>query len=258
MVAVDTHTDDEGLALLDTGDVVAWFERLYPHTVAGLRRLFRREVNLSPYKRYSPDVLRLIEWMFWDWFAFDCAVTAICSDDDGDGPDRAAEVVIEPAKDGMSPYRAVAECLHDGDDALMSDRQLGDALETDESNFAAMFWIHDANAVSGTMTVEDVFNGGVYRVWCPDASARYDGAHGGLIVSRIAKVRGKWRFCAIPVYESRYPGTVEDGRGFIDDMRRGEYRPDFPGLVRFFYGRAKDTGLDMEDMAALRDLWAAM
>lgn len=30
------------------------------------------------------------------------------------------------------------------------------------------------------------------------------------------------------------------------------YKPDFAGLVRFFYGRAKDTGLDWEDVEAAR------
>ena len=31
-----------------------------------------------------------------------------------------------------------------------------------------------------------------------------------------------------------------------------DIKPDFAGLVRFFYGRAKDTGLDWEDVEAAR------
>ena len=92
-----------------------------------------------------------------------------------------------------------------------------------------MFWIRDASAVKGRLTVEDIIHGGVYEVADVHAASQYDGAHGGMIVNRIAHVRGVWRSCSIPIYEARRP----------DDPRIGD------SLARSF-------GLDWEDVEAAR------
>ena len=87
----------------------------------------------------------------------------------------------------------------------------------------------------------------VFKVWQGGMSA-----HGGMIVNRIAHVRGVWRSCSIPIYEARRPDDPQIGDSLARSFRETGYKPDFAGLVRFFYGRAKDTGLDWEDVEAAR------
>lgn len=74
-----------------------------------------------------------------------------------------------------------------------------------------------------------------------------------MIVNRIAHVRGAWRSCAIPIYEARRPDDPEIGDSLVRTFQRNGFKPDFAGLVRFFYGRAKDTGFDWEDMEKARN-----
>lgn len=97
----------------------------------------------------------------------------------------------------------------------------------------------DASAVKGRLTVEDIIHGGVYEVADVHAASQYDGAHGGWIVNRIAHVRGVWRSCSIPIYEARRPDDPQIGDSLARSFRETGYKPDFAGLVRFFYGGPK-------------------
>lgn len=245
MTAVD---DSDSPVMLDTKDIAEIFKRCSLAVYAEARRKFYREVNLNPFKSYSEGLMRFLEWMFWDWFAYDCAVSSDISDDESEN----MRMLLQPdSVDGVSPFRSMSEYLYETDPRI-GDREIHDLREVDETNFTSIFWIHDANAAQGRMVLEDVIHGGRYQVFGGESVAKYDGAHGGMIANRIARVRGVWRFCAIPIYEARQPDGPEVGEAIAQSFRDTGYRPDFPGLVRFYYGRAKDTGLDWEDMELAR------
>lgn len=232
-------------ALLDTADIARFFERQEPDLYYECKREFDREVDLNPYKRHSEAVLDLVRWMFYDWFAFECSI-ALTGEEDADGFPRCARV---PADKGVSPFCFMTKLAYVRD--MIDDAVHSDLNEVDATNKATIFWILDANASTRMMRLEDVMHGGEYTVFGGAIAARYDGAHGGTLVNRIARVRGTWRFCAVSLYEARRPDTPEVRGLLIKSFGKGGYQPDFPGLVRFFYGRAKDTGLDWEDTAAL-------
>ena len=203
--------------MLDTKDVAEMFKRCNLAVYAEARRIYYREVNLNPCKKYPKQVLQRIEWWFWDWFAYDCAVSGIGLTGN-ESEDLRIELQYGPGA-GISPFLALAEFMYDKDERIGT-REIRDFRELDDTNFASMFWIRDASAVKGRLTVEDIIHGGVYEVADVHAASQYDGAHGGMIVNR--------------------------------SFRETRYKPDFAGLVRFFYGRAKDTGLDWEDVEAAR------
>lgn len=55
--------------MLDTKDVAEMFKRCNLAVYAEARRIYYREVNLNPCKKYPKQVLQRVEWWFWDWFA---------------------------------------------------------------------------------------------------------------------------------------------------------------------------------------------
>ena len=249
MTEATAAVEDSGApAILDTKDVVDMFKQCNLAVYAEARREFYREVSLNPFKPYPEGLLRMIEWQFWDWFSFDCSISDIGLTGD-ESSDMRVELVHNK-DNGISPFRAMAEYVY-AVDPQVGERKLQDFRDIDDTNFASMFWIKDANAVKGIMTVEDLINGGIYDVASPQA-AEYDGTRGGLIVNRIARVRGRWQGCAIPIYEAHRPDDPKTGEAIARSFRHSGYRPDFPGLVRFFYGRAKDTGLDWEEAVAAK------
>ncbi|WP_242689587.1 hypothetical protein [Bifidobacterium imperatoris] len=252
MMSVTTAAigDPGSPAMLDTRDVVEMFKRFSRTVYDDARREFYRKVNLNPFKPHSQYVLQLVEWSFLDWFSFDCRITGV--EIAGIGPEGPRVELEYDALRGISPFLAAAEYLHDHDGGV-GDAALGDLREVDESNFASMFWIRDANAVQGRLMVEDLIHGEFYSVFDPMAAAQYDGAHGGLIVNRIAHARGIWRSCAIPLYEARRPDAPDAKADIAKEFRNAGYTPDVAGLLRFFYGRAKDTGLGWEDTVSLRN-----
>ena len=76
--ATTTTAENAGLpAMLDTKDVAEMFKRCNLAVYAEARRIYYREVNLNPCKKYPKQVLQRIEWWFWDWFAYDCAVSGV-------------------------------------------------------------------------------------------------------------------------------------------------------------------------------------
>lgn len=248
--AITTTAENAGLpAMLDTKDVAEMFKRCNLAVYAEARRIYYREVNLNPCKKYPKQVLQRIEWWFWDWFAYDCTVSGIGLTGN-ESEDLRIELQYGPGA-GISPFLALAEFMYDKDERIGT-REIRDFRELDDTNFASMFWIRDASAVKGRLTVEDIIHGGVYEVADVHAASQYDGAHGGMIVNRIAHVRGVWRSCSIPIYEARRPDDPQIGDSLARSFRETGYKPDFAGLVRFFYGRAKDTGLDWEDVEAAR------
>ncbi|PJM79375.1 hypothetical protein [Bifidobacterium scaligerum] len=251
-MTVTATTEDSGLpVMLDSKDVVDAFKRYNLAIYAEARREFYHEVNLNPFRPHAESTLRFVEWMFWDWFSYDCAISGHGLSLD-ESEDLELELEHRPGM-GISPFIAMGELLYEHTDKI-DNRGICDLRDIDETNFASMFWIRDANAASGCLRLEDIVQGGTYDVMDHAAAGKYDGARGGMIVNRIAYARGAWRTCAIPVYEARRPDDPEVGGKLIRDFRNCGYRPDFPGLVRFFYGRAKDTGLDWEQTdRALRE-----
>lgn len=250
MVTVAAIGDPDSPAMLDTKDVVDMFKRSNLAVYAEARREFYRKVNLDPFKPHSQYVLQLVEWSFLDWFSFDCRISG-----SGITGNESEDMLVELEYDalrGISPFRAAAEYLHRHAGGV-GDIDLDDLREVDETNFASMFWIRDANAVQGRLMVEDLIHGELYSVFDPRAAARYDGAHGGLIVNRIARARGMWRSCAIPLYEARRPDALDAKADISREFRDTGYTPDVAGLLRFFYGRAKDTGLGWEDAVSVRN-----
>lgn len=181
--------------MLDTKDVAEMFKRCNLAVYAEARRIYYREVNLNPCKKYPKQVLQRIEWWFWDWFAYDCAVSGIGLTGN-ESEDLRIELQYGPGA-GISPFLALAEFMYDKDERIGT-REIRDFRELDDTNFASMFWIRDASAVKGRLTVEDIIHGGVYEVADVHAASQYDGAHGGMIVNRIAHVRGVWRSCFHP------------------------------------------------------------
>ena len=214
--AITTTAENAGLpAMLDTKDVAEMFKRCNLAVYAEARRIYYREVNLNPCKKYPKQVLQRIEWWFWDWFAYDCAVSGIGLTGN-ESEDLRIELQYGPGA-GISPFLALAEFMYDKDERIGT-REIRDFRELADTTFAS----------------------------------QYDGAHGGMIVNRIAHVRGVWRSCSIPIYEARRPDDPQIGDSLARSFRETGYKPDFAGLVRFFYGRAKDTGLDWEDVEAAR------
>ena len=192
--ATTTTAENAGLpAMLDTKDVAEMFKRCNLAVYAEARRIYYREVNLNPCKKYPKQVLQRIEWWFWDWFAYDCAVSGIGLTGN-ESEDLRIELQYGPGA-GISPFLALAEFMYDKDERIGT-REIRDFRELDDTNFASMFWIRDASAVKGRLTVEDIIHGGVYEVADVHAASQYDGAHGGMIVNRIAHVRGVWRSCS--------------------------------------------------------------
>lgn len=108
---------------------------------AEARRIYYREVNLNPCKKYPKQVLQRIEWWFWDWFAYDCAVSGVGLTGD-ESEDLRIELEYGPSV-GISPFLALAEFMHDSD-SWIGAREIRDFRELDDTNFASMFWIRDA------------------------------------------------------------------------------------------------------------------
>lgn len=215
--ATTTTAENAGLpAMLDTKDVAEMFKRCNLAVYAEARRIYYREVNLNPCKKYPKQVLQRIEWWFWDWFAYDCAVSGIGLTGN-ESEDLRIELQYGPGA-GISPFLALAEFMYDKDERIGT-REIRDFREFDDTNFASMFWIRDASAVKGRLTVEDIIHGGVYEVADVHAASQYDGAHGGMIVNRIAHVRGVWRSCSIPIYEARRPDDPQIGDSLARSFR---------------------------------------
>ena len=222
--ATTTTAENAGLpAMLDTKDVAEMFKRCNLAVYAEARRIYYREVNLNPCKKYPKQVLQRIEWWFWDWFAYDCAVSGIGLTGN-ESEDLRIELQYGPGA-GISPFLALAEFMYDKDERIGT-REIRDFRELDDTNFASMFWIRDASAVKGRLTVEDIIHGGVYEVADVHAASQYDGAHGGMIVNRIAHVRGVWRSCSIPIYEARRPDDPQIGDSLARSFRETGYKPD--------------------------------
>ena len=176
--ATTTTAENAGLpAMLDTKDVAEMFKRCNLAVYAEARRIYYREVNLNPCKKYPKQVLQRIEWWFWDWFAYDCAVSGIGLTGN-ESEDLRIELQYGPGA-GISPFLALAEFMYDKDERIGT-REIRDFRELDDTNFASMFWIRDASAVKGRLTVEDIIHGGVYEVADVHAASQYDGAHGGI------------------------------------------------------------------------------
>ncbi|MBT1163273.1 hypothetical protein [Bifidobacterium felsineum] len=244
--------DSDLPAMLSSRDVADIFKRRNLAVYAEARREFFRKVNLNPFKPHSQYVLQLLDWSFQDWFSFDCLVSA-----SGITGDESEDLRIEleyDANRGISPFLAIGEYLHAdcGKDGI-DEHAVQDLREVNDTNFASIFWIRDAHAASGRLMVEDLLHGELYSVFDPRAASQYDGARGGMIVNRIAHNRGMWRSCAIPLYEARRPDSEAAGVEAVELFRDSGYTPDFVGLVRFFYGRAKDTGLGWEDAVSRRN-----
>ncbi|PLS31000.1 hypothetical protein Uis1B_1290 [Bifidobacterium margollesii] len=248
MVTTMESAENSGGTMLDTFDVADLFRRCDPDGYADARRRFYRAVNMNPFKKHPEAMLRMIEWSFCDWLAFDCAVDP--SSTDADDVDGAPRFRMRRGKEpGESPYLATAKRLYDCD--RINAAQLDDMREMDSTNFVSVFWITDAEAVRSRMKVEDLMHGGEYELLSAPDAAKYDGAHGGVIVNRIARVRGAWRPCAIAIYEARRPDTKRTRNALAGIFGPKGYHPDFPGLLRLFYGRARDIGLDWEDLSML-------
>ena len=139
--------------MLDTKDVAEMFKRCNLAVYAEARRIYYREVNLNPCKKYPKQVLQRIEWWFWDWFAYDCAVSGIGLTGN-ESEDLRIELQYGPGA-GISPFLALAEFMYDKDERIGT-REIRDFRELDDTNFASMFWIRDASAVKGRLTVEDI------------------------------------------------------------------------------------------------------
>ena len=299
------HAQDggaDGPALLHTGDVANCLMRLDLCSYAKARRRFYDEVNLNPFRKHPEDVMRLIEWSFEDWLAFDCSIVATLGGDGiGGTPDPmggfgfgAGEMrfeldhggrrehmrihengwsdpdheclgqagsgqgsavgggrsCAEPVA-GISLYAAMVEFLGNRGRRELDTRAVSDLREVDATNFASMFWVRESNASTGHMTLEDLVHGGEYDVACAPLAAQYDGARGGMIVNRIAKVREAWRPCGIPVHEARRPDDAETREDLARLFRDGGWSPDFPALVRLFHGRSKDGDLGSVRMKTL-------
>ena len=168
--ATTTTAENAGLpAMLDTKDVAEMFKRCNLAVYAEARRIYYREVNLNPCKKYPKQVLQRIEWWFWDWFAYDCAVSGVGLTGD-ESEDLRIELEYGPSV-GISPFLALAEFMHDSDSWIGS-REIRDFRELDDTNFASMFWIRDASAVTGRIILEDMIHGGAYEVADPHAAAQ--------------------------------------------------------------------------------------
>ena len=103
--------------MLDTKDVAEMFKRCNLAVYAEARRIYYREVNLNPCKKYPKQVLQRIEWWFWDWFAYDCAVSGIGLTGN-ESEDLRIELQYGPGA-GISPFLALAEFMYDKDERIV-------------------------------------------------------------------------------------------------------------------------------------------
>ena len=248
IVGTDQIEDDDAPSLLYAGDVVEQFKQCSLSMYAEARRRFHREMNLNPLISQNDEMRRLIEWSFQDWFAFDCRIGAV-----GLTGDRSHDLRLRldgAGDSGISPFRALAEYLH-GAGRHMNRRQIDDLREVDDTNFVSLFWLIDANAVRGEVSVEDLLHGGRYTLAAPSLAARCDGAHGGLFVNRIARARGLWRPCAVPIYEARRPADARAKRTIGRAFRWMRRRPDCIALMRLIYGRPLNGEMGWQELNAM-------
>ena len=181
MTEATAAVEDSGApAILDTKDVVDMFKQCNLAVYAEARREFYREVSLNPFKPHPEGLLRMIEWQFWDWFSFDCSISDIGLTGD-EGSDMRVELVHNK-DNGISPFRAMAEYMY-AVDPQVGERKLQDFRDIDDTNFASMFWLKDANAVKGIMTVEDRHTSGTASlsglVHCGELRHANTGHHAG-------------------------------------------------------------------------------
>lgn len=205
------ESEHDGPTLLYSGDVARAFRAIDGDEYKRARREFIRLSGFD-FRRIADRNLRgYMRCLFEEWFAYDRPV-------DGMG--------------STTPFDVVARSLYEGD-AAVGEPQYADFLDFSDTNFAAWFWIRDANASTKSMMLENLADGGTYEVADPEYAARFDGATGGSLMVRIARVRGEWRMVGHPEVVMREPAD-EDFRCCLTDML-GQWRPGFPELVGMLF-----------------------
>ncbi|OZG68640.1 hypothetical protein [Bifidobacterium eulemuris] len=162
---------------------------------------------------------------FEEWFAFDCEI-----DEQGETPfDLAARYRFDVTRD-------------------IDRSEYANMRRVSASNRASWFTILDADAVRGTLMLEDLASDQLYEVRDRRLAGELDGVRGGALVARIAMSHGVWRLVGEPLHISR---RGEANRAHVRFCQLLNVRqPQFADLVRFFHGR--DAGRHVR-YDALRD-----
>ncbi|NEG55194.1 hypothetical protein [Bifidobacterium platyrrhinorum] len=215
--------DDDVAGMLPLDRVSRMFRRADLVTYGDARREFFIQVDLNPFRTRTPAFHARMEDVFEQWFALDCQLDV----------------------GGLTPFAVAAAYARD--EHGVDEDGYRDLCELSSSNFASWFWVRGASAACGTVTVEDLAGGGMYEVADRPLACRLDGARGGSLVGRLARVRGAWRMPWRPLYEARIPGD-ERFRLHMASMLHA-WDPGFVDYARMLYGRDACLKVDWDAMA---------
>ncbi|NEG89233.1 hypothetical protein [Bifidobacterium aerophilum] len=215
---------------LSTGDVASQFKKWDPTFHARTQRIFRASGACRELGQDRP-LSESDERAFHDWFALDCRIRQVT---DRDASYDGARFTLTYDDDGMSPYLMMAEMMHEN--GSIGDRAIRDMREMDITNFASAFGIIGIDESEGRLMLEDLMWEGEYDVAVTASKmAQYARSkHHGMVVGRIAKIRGAWMLYGDPIYESERPVSVY-GLRKLHTLRCITETPDFLGLKDMFY-----------------------
>lgn len=193
-------------AILYPPDVADIMRHAQPGVYRRAQRSFVRQFGMDPRDAVNAAFRDCAHYLFCEWLTYD--------------------VKLEGADD-LTPFDFVALSAYGR--GLLSDRHFADMQEISESNFASWFWMNRVSAAERTVVIEDLADGTVYSIQAPDIAARYDGAPGGSMVARLAKVRDEWLFVSPP------PAVIRDPHGEQERERVATlaqlHQSDFLGLL---------------------------
>lgn len=216
--------DDWGApASIPAFHVASMFRRADPESYDDARREFFIQVNLNPFRTRSEEFHQRMEDAFDQWFTFDYHLDQL----------------------GLTPF-AVASAYARDENETVGERGYAELCETSRTNFASWFWVREANAAESRIVLEDVINGGIYGVRDFATAAAFDGAKGGAVVVRIARVRGAWRMVGDPLFQARKPDSARFRLHLASCLRTWD--PKFIDLVRLLFGCDPHLKLDLKDM----------
>ncbi|KAB8288130.1 hypothetical protein DSM100685_1805 [Bifidobacterium avesanii] len=206
MAAVECDDNENPPAILYPGDVADIMRELQTDEYRKARRAFSRRLGIDPRDVGDPEFRGYVTYLFNEWLTYDVRL-----DEDN----------------GLTPFDFVAMGAYGR--GLLSEGQFEDMREVSESNFVSWFWMLGVSAATRLVRIEDLASGEVYEIRDAETAARYDGAPGGSMVARLARVRDAWHFVSPPPAVLREPYDDRERRRvtMLVQMRQ----PDFLGLL---------------------------
>lgn len=241
--AIDSSRSEESLEVLPATmtprAIAVLFQRADLALYGDAWRDFLLWANIGTTHGADGDAASRMQCAFEEWFAFDCEI-----DERGETPfDLAAR------------YRFNVTCDIDKN-------EYANLRRVSASNRASWFRVLNAEAVRGTLLLEDLASDQLYEVRDRRLAGELDGVRGGALVARIAMSYGVWRLVGEPLHILR---RGEANRAHVRFCQLLNVRqPQFADLVRFFHGRdagrhvAYDALRDYERAHGVETIWTKL